>query len=90
MSGHGGKRINSGRKKKEDKEDFLNLMDAMAAPVEVWDKLAERVRIGDTQALKLWLAYRYGQPKQSVDHTTKGDKIEGERVVFSFKKEKNK
>ena len=30
---------------------------------------------GDTQALKLWLSYRFGLPKQQIDVTTNGEKI---------------
>jgi hypothetical protein len=30
---------------------------------------------GDTAALKLWLSYRYGLPKQQIDVTTNGESI---------------
>lgn len=87
---HGGKRQGAGRKPKADELKLIELMDATKAPEEVWKKLAERIEEGDTQAIKLWTAYRYGQPKQSVDHTSGGEKIESQPVVISFKKEKKK
>ena len=45
-------------------------MDAILAPDEVWKKLAALVKEQDQQAIKTWLAYRYGQPKQNIDHTS--------------------
>jgi hypothetical protein len=72
---HGGKRENSGRKPRADEISMIDKMDAVAAPEEAWVALWKKVKDGDTQAIKAWLAYRYGQPKQSIDHTTAGDKI---------------
>ena len=48
-------------------------MDAILAPDEVWKKLAALVKEQDQQAIKTWLAYRYGQPKQNIDHTSGGE-----------------
>lgn len=75
MAKHGGKRKGAGRKSKADEVSMIENMDATKAPIEVWEKLASRVDDGDTQAIKTWLSYRYGQPKQSVDMTSKGDSI---------------
>jgi hypothetical protein len=30
---------------------------------------------GDTNAIKLWLSYRFGLPKQQIDVTSNGEKI---------------
>lgn len=60
-------------------------MDSVMVPKKVWAKLAKCVESGDTQAIKTWLAYRYGQPKQSVDHTTGGDKINQDPIKIVFK-----
>ena len=60
----------SGRKPKADEISMLEMMDATKAPAEVWNKLAELVENGDAQAVKTWLAYRYGQPKQQLDVRT--------------------
>lgn len=77
---HGGKRAGAGRKPKADEISMIQSMDATLAPIKVWQKLALRVNEGSDTAIKTWLSYRYGQPKQSVDHTTDGDKIESVTV----------
>jgi hypothetical protein len=72
---NGGKRQGAGRKPKANEIAMLEAMDATLAPIEVWRKLADRVNEGSDTAIKTWLSYRYGQPKQSVDHTSEGEKI---------------
>jgi hypothetical protein len=57
----------AGRKPKADEIRLIETMDAVKAPKEVWEALAKKVDDGDTQAMKSWLSYRYGMPKQSVD-----------------------
>lgn len=84
MNKRGGKREGSGRKPKADEITMIANMDAVKAPLSVWQKLAERVEEGDTQAIKTWLAYRYGQPKQSLDHTTNGENINTEKTIIKF------
>lgn len=59
-----------GRKPKADEIKIIERMDAALAPSEVWEALANRVGKGDVQAIKLWLAYRFGQPKQDVNLNT--------------------
>ena len=44
-------------------------MDAVMVPESVWIALGEKVENGDTQAIKTWLSYRYGMPKQIVEQT---------------------
>lgn len=72
---HGGKREGAGRKPKADEIKLIEQMDAIAAPEKAWRALWNKCVDGDTQAIKTWLAYRYGQPKQSVDHTSNGNQI---------------
>jgi len=64
---NGGKRKGAGRKPKAEEDKLKALMDGIATPRHVWDKLLEKVTKGDTNAIKLWLAYRYGQPKQTIE-----------------------
>lgn len=66
----GGKRPNSGRKPKADEIKVIEQMDAALAPSDAWEALANRVAKGDVQAIKLWLSYRFGQPKQDVNLNT--------------------
>jgi len=58
-----------GRPPKADEVKMIENMDATAAPVKIWQLLYERCKEGDTQAIKTWLSYRYGQPRQMIDAT---------------------
>jgi hypothetical protein len=69
MATHGGKRENSGRLKKDEVLSLIESMDAVLVPQEAWEKLASRVKDGDVNAIKTWLSYRYGMPKQTIEQT---------------------
>ena len=66
---------NAGRKPKADEIKLIERMDAIAAPDSVWKALYNKVKEEDIQAIKTWLGYRYGMPKQQTDITTNGDSI---------------
>jgi hypothetical protein len=67
----GGKRKNSGRKSKADELKLIEQMDAYMLPNELWSTLAELCKNKDRFALRTWIEYRYGKPKQSLDIETK-------------------
>lgn len=71
----GGARPGAGRKKKADEIAVIEKMDAVAAPELAFKNLWLKVEEGDVSAIKLWLSYRFGMPKQSVDVTSDGEKI---------------
>ena len=50
-------------------------MDSLCVPDQIWKALLYKCEQGDTQALKLWLSYRFGLPKQQIDVTSNGEKI---------------
>lgn len=79
MAKRGGKREGAGRKPKADEVKLIEKMDAVLAPVEVWEALASKVKEKDTTAIKTWLGYRYGMPKQTVSQT---GRIEVKNVVL--------
>lgn len=79
---HGGARPNSGRKPKADELKLVEQMDGILHPDDVWVKVAERIHKGDMNAAKLWLEYRYGKPKQSIDHTSDGLALPAPLIVF--------
>lgn len=60
----------AGRKSKADEIKVIEQMDAALAPSDAWEALANRVTKGDVQAIKVWLAYRFGQPKQDINLNT--------------------
>ena len=67
---HGGARANSGRLKKDELISLIDTMDAIAVPEIVWKMLYAKVLDSDVNAIKTWLQYRYGMPKQVIDQTT--------------------
>lgn len=71
----GGPRPNSGRPPKIQEIKLIEQMDRIAVPDEIWKALLYKIKEGDTQAIKLWLSYRLGLPKQQIDVTTNGESI---------------
>jgi len=72
MSKNGGARVGAGRKPKIQEIKVIEQMDAVSVPNEIWQALLFKVKEGDTSAIKLWLSYRFGMPKQQLDITTNG------------------
>ena len=66
----GGARPGAGRKPKADEIKVIEQMDAVMIPEEAWESLAHRVKDGDVNAIKTWLNYRFGMPKQQIEQTT--------------------
>lgn len=73
--GAGGAREGAGRKPKILEVKLIEQMDAIAVPNEIWKALLFKCKEGDTAALKLWLSYRFGLPKQQIDITSNGENI---------------
>jgi hypothetical protein len=57
----------AGRKPKADELKLIEQMDAVMTTDDVWQKISQLCYNGDIQALKLWVSYRFGQPKQTID-----------------------
>ena len=73
--GAGGAREGAGRPPKILEIKLIEQMDAIAVPDEIWKALLYKCKEGDTAALKLWLSYRFGMPKQQIDVTSNGENI---------------
>lgn len=71
----GGPRPNSGRPPKIQEIKLVEQMDRICVPDKIWNALLMKCSQGDTAALKLWLSYRFGLPKQQIDITTNGENI---------------
>ena len=74
---------NAGRKPKADEIALIDNMDKVAVPSSVWKLLYDKCKDGDTQAIKAWLQYRYGMPKQVMDITSKGKTINTPAINFT-------
>jgi len=72
----------AGRPAKSDELKKLEMMDAVAAPEEVWYKVWELVQSGDMQAVKVWVEHRFGKPKETKDITTNGNDINLTPISF--------
>jgi hypothetical protein len=75
MGQNGGARPGAGRKPKIQEVKLIEQMDSLCVPNQIWKALLYKCEQGDTQALKLWLSYRFGLPKQQIDVTSNGEKI---------------
>lgn len=75
MAEHGGKREGAGRKSKADEIKRLEMMDSVATPKEVWDSLWKVAKKGNTQALRTWVEYRFGKPKDRIDVTSNDETL---------------
>jgi len=57
----------AGRKPKADEIKLIEQLDTILAPDILWENVAQLITgKQDIQALKLWISYRYGQPKQQM------------------------
>jgi hypothetical protein len=75
MGKNGGAREGAGRKPKIQEIKLIEQMDAISVPNQIWEALLFKCQQGDTAAIKLWLSYRFGLPKQQIDVTTNGQNI---------------
>ena len=75
---NGGARPNSGRLKKDEVISLIQTLDAIAVPDTVWKMLYAKVLDSDVNAIKIWLQYRYGMPKQVIDQN-----INIEKPIFN-------
>jgi hypothetical protein len=73
--GAGGAREGAGRPPKIQEIKLIEQMDALAVPEQIWNALLMKCAQGDTNAIKLWLSYRFGLPKQQIDITSNGENI---------------
>jgi hypothetical protein len=79
---NGGNPTNGGRKPKADEIKLIEQMDAVLVPSELWEALAVKVKDKDVNAIKTWLSYRYGMPKQQIENTII-DNTENVSITFT-------
>lgn len=70
---HGGAREGAGRKPKSEEVKLAEEMDKTGNAGELLGAVYQRAIGGDMIAAKLWLSYRLGQPKQTVEQNNTGD-----------------
>ena len=67
INNKGTKGNKGGRPPKADEVKLIERLDAIIDKDEAVGKLGELVAKGDMRAIQLYLSYRYGKPKESVD-----------------------
>ena len=64
---NGGAREGAGRKPKAQEQKLIERLDAIIDTDEALNQLGKLVAKGDLRAVQLYLSYRYGKPKESID-----------------------
>jgi len=64
---NGGAREGAGRKPKAQEQKLIERLDAIIDSDEALNQLGKLVAKGDLRAIQLYLSYRYGKPKESID-----------------------
>jgi hypothetical protein len=64
---NGGAREGAGRKPKAQEQKLIERLDAIIDKDEALGVLGQLVAKGDIRAVQLYLSYRYGKPKESID-----------------------
>tara|TARA_R110002012_G_scaffold130030_2_gene282477 strand:- start:383 stop:673 length:291 start_codon:yes stop_codon:yes gene_type:complete len=68
---HGGKREGAGRKPKADEIKLIERLDRIINEDEAIEKLKELIQEGNFNALKLYMEYRFGKPKETIENINK-------------------
>ena len=66
---HGGKRAGAGRKPKADELKLIEKLDSLIDKDAVITKLLQMIEDDSFPALKLYMEYRFGKPKETVQNT---------------------
>ena len=85
---HGGKRIGAGRKPKSTELEIIENLDSIINETDVLIKLKELIDKGDLRAIQLYLNYRRGKPKDSIDiNSTEKVSVDFKTLMSRLKKE---
>lgn len=85
---HGGKRIGAGRKPKSTELEIIENLDSIINEKDVLVKLKELIDKGDLRAIQLYLNYRRGKPKDSIDiNSTEKVSVDFKTLMSRLKKE---
>ncbi len=65
---NGGVRENAGRKPKADELRLIEKLDNIINQDDVIEKLKDLIKDGNFNALKLYMEYRFGKPKEVIEN----------------------
>jgi hypothetical protein len=66
----GGVRVGAGRKRKDEEQDVINLLDKHINRDTVVLKLLEKIKQGDGKMISLYFQYVYGKPIATINQST--------------------
>jgi hypothetical protein len=75
IENRGGKRDGAGRKPKAQEQQLIERLDSIIDEDEVLQVLKQLIKDGDLRAVQLYLSYRRGKPKDTMDLNTTGEGI---------------
>jgi hypothetical protein len=75
IENRGGKREGAGRKSKASEQQLIERLDRIIDEDEVLQVLKQLIKDGDLRAVQLYLNYRRGKPKDTMDLNTSGEGI---------------
>jgi hypothetical protein len=75
IENRGGYRQGSGRKSKASEQQLIERLDRIIDEDEVLQVLKQLIKDGDLRAVQLYLNYRRGKPKDTMDLNTSGEGI---------------
>ena len=75
MTKHGGHRNGAGRKPKASEQKLIERLNNIIDEDEVLQVLKQLIKDGDLRAVQLYLSYRRGKPKDTMDLNTTGEGI---------------
>ena len=75
IENRGGKRDGAGTKPKASEQKLIERLDRIIDEDEVLQVLKQLIKDGDLRAVQLYLSYRRGKPKDTMDLNTTGEGI---------------
>lgn len=75
MAGHGGARKGAGRKPKIQELELIEKLDNIIKYDDVIEKLKGLINDNNFNAIKLYLEYRFGKPKETVNSNVNFENI---------------
>lgn len=75
--GWGGKREGAGRRPKAEELEIIKKLDSLIDADDAIISLNKLIKKLDIAAIRLYMEYRFGKPKNSVDMTSGGERLQG-------------
>ena len=86
IENRGGKRDGAGRKSKASEQKLIERLDRIIDEDEVLQVLKQLIKDGDLRAVQLYLSYRRGKPKDTLDvNSSEGFSVDFKELIGAIK-----